>query len=342
MPKKKQLNNVGTVYDNVFRTECEHMKPLLIPVINELFQTNYTMKDTGVLRLANEHLLRDHDTEEDEMKRITDSLLKIGDTLYHVECQSTGDGSILIRLVDYNLRIGFENAYHDRKKRHLRIDLPMSALLMLGKGGKNKMTHMKVEYTHEGKSLEIEIPVMHVQAYTMEEIFEKELYFLIPFYTMRFKREIREIAKDKENSLESRDKYDKIISEMKVFAERLREACEDKKLSEDYTRELAAFYVEIMNATAIGLDNEKREGMVNTMGGKILKLKAEVWMEEGRKEGMEQEKVNTDREKKRADEAELECDEVKAKLSNKETELSSAIVRIRELEEENARLRAAN
>ena len=132
---------------------------------------------------------------------------------------------------------------------------------------------------------------------------------------------------------------------MKAFAERLREACEIRELSEDYTRELAAFYVEIVNATAIGLDNEKREGMVNTMGGKVLKLQAELFIEEG----IEREKVNTDREKKRADEAELERDEakierdeVKAKLSNKETELSSAIVRIRELEAENARLRAAN
>ncbi len=39
--------------------------------------------------------------------------------------------------------------------------------------------------------------------------------------------------------------------------------------------------------------------MVNTMGGKVLKLRAEIWMEEG----MEIEKKNTDREKKRADDA---------------------------------------
>lgn len=39
--------------------------------------------------------------------------------------------------------------------------------------------------------------------------------------------------------------------------------------------------------------------MVNTMGGKVLKFRAEIWMEEG----MEIEKKNTDREKKRADDA---------------------------------------
>ena len=121
--------------------------------------------------------------------------------------------------------------------------------------------------------------------------------------------------------MESKVKYDKIISEMKVFSSRLYKACEDKELSEDYTRELAILYRDVAGMTAAGLDSKKREGMVNTMGGKVLKLQAELWMEEGIEQGIEQEIVNTEREKRRADEAEL---------------------RIRELEEEIANLRAVN
>ena len=116
---------------------------------------------------------------------------------------------------------------------------------------------------------------------------------------------------------------------MEAFSARLYKACEDKELSEDYARELAILYREIAGVTAAGLDSEKREGMVNTMGGKVLKLQAELWMEEGIEQGIEQdieqgieqERVNTEREKKRADKAEL---------------------RIRELEEEIASLRAVN
>ncbi len=144
----------------------------------------------------------------------------------------------------------------------------------------------------------------------MDEIFEKKLYFLIPFYTMRFKRKIKQIAGDKENTLETKAKYDKIILELKVFADRLYKACENKELSEDYTRELGKLYRDIAEATAVGLDSDRREGMVNTMGGKVLKLQAEIWMEEG----MEIEKINTDREKKRADEAEQRADEAETKL----------------------------
>ncbi len=310
MKQEEQVNIAGTVYDSVFRTECEHLKPLLIPVINELFRTDYAMEDAGVLRLANEHLLRNHDSDKENIKRITDGLIKLGDMMYHIECQSTSDGSILIRLVDYNLRIGYEYAFHDKKKGCVRIEFPRSALLMLDKGGRTKVSDMKVEYCHGEESLKINIPVMHVQAYSMDEIFEKKLYFLIPFYTMRFKRKIKQIAGDKENTLESKVKYDKIISEMKVFADRLYKAYEDKELSEDYTRELGNMYRDIAEAMAAGLDDDRREGMVNTMGGNILKLQAEIWMEEG----MEKEKVNTDREKKRADEAEKQLEEARREI----------------------------
>ncbi len=315
------LNTVGTVYDSVFRTECEHLKPLLIPVINELFRTDYAMEDAGVLRLANEHLLRDHDSDKENIKRITDGLIKLGDMMYHIECQSTSDGSILIRLVDYNLRIGYEYASHDKKKGCVRIEFPRSALLMLDKGGRTKVSDMKVEYCHGEESLKINIPVMHVQAYSMDEIFEKKLYFLIPFYTMRFKRKIKQIAGDKENTLESKVKYDKIISEMKVFADRLYKACEDKELSEDYTRELGNMYRDVAEAMAAGLDDDRREGMVNTMGGNILKLQAEIWMEEGMEKGMKKEKVNTDREKKRADEAEKQLKKEREQLEEARKEI---------------------
>ncbi len=242
----------------------------------------------------------------------------------------------------------YEYASHDKKKGCVRIEFPRSALLMLDKGGRTKVSDMKVEYCHGEESLKINIPVMHVQAYSMDEIFEKKLYFLIPFYTMRFKRKIKQIVGDKENTLESKVKYDKIISEMKTFADRLYKACEDKELSEDYTRELGNMYRDIAKAMAAGLDDDRREGMVNTMGGKILKLQAEVWMEEG----MEKEKVNTEREKKRADgekkRADVEkkrADEEKQRADKAERQLEMERRKHEEenkvLKEEIARLKAA-
>ena len=89
-------------------------------------------------------------------------------------------------------------------------------------------------------------------------------------------------------------------------------------------------YRDIAEAMAAGLDDDRREGMVNTMGGNILKLQAEIWMEEG----MEKEKVNTDREKKRADEAEKRANEAGA-------ERDVAIKELAEARKEIERLKAA-
>ena len=73
-------------------------------------------------------------------------------------------------------------------------------------------------------------------------------------------------------------------------------------------------YRDVAEAMAAGLDDDRREGMVNTMGGHILKLQAEIWMEEGMEKGMKKEKVNTDREKKRADEEKLRADKSERQL----------------------------
>ena len=78
----------NTIFDDVFRTMVQKMPELLIPVINEVFCTNYTEKDY-FSQLRNEH-------EEQFGKVITDSIIQIGKKLYHIECQSVED---LIRLI---------------------------------------------------------------------------------------------------------------------------------------------------------------------------------------------------------------------------------------------------
>ena len=44
----------GTIFDDVFRTIAQKMPYLLIPLINEVFQTNYS-EDIHFQQLRNEH-----------------------------------------------------------------------------------------------------------------------------------------------------------------------------------------------------------------------------------------------------------------------------------------------
>ena len=66
----------NTIFDDVFRTMLEKMPELVIPLINEVFGTNYPA-DIPIEQQRNEH-----QTKSGE--KITDSRLKIADKIYHI------------------------------------------------------------------------------------------------------------------------------------------------------------------------------------------------------------------------------------------------------------------
>lgn len=73
------MNN-NTIFDNVFRTMVEKMPTLVIPVLNEVFGTHYQY-DERFEQLRNEHQLPSGEI-------ITDSCIKIGNRLYHMNYPS--------------------------------------------------------------------------------------------------------------------------------------------------------------------------------------------------------------------------------------------------------------
>ncbi len=52
--KEDKKNYSGRIFDDTFRTLCEKNPKLLIPLINEIFSTNYDMNEKFVL-LSNEY-----------------------------------------------------------------------------------------------------------------------------------------------------------------------------------------------------------------------------------------------------------------------------------------------
>ena len=93
---------VNTIFDDVFRTMQEKMPEQTIPLINAVFGTRYSI-DTEIIQGRNEH-----HTENGEV--ITDSYLVIGGKRYHIECQSTEDKTMVLRMIEYDFAIGLENS----------------------------------------------------------------------------------------------------------------------------------------------------------------------------------------------------------------------------------------
>ncbi len=95
------MANNNTIFDDVFRTMLEKMPKLIIPLINEIFSTDYPM-DIPIIQLRNEHQTKNGE-------RITDSYFIIGEKRYHIECQSTKDSGMIIRMIEYDFSISLEN-----------------------------------------------------------------------------------------------------------------------------------------------------------------------------------------------------------------------------------------
>ena len=73
-----------------------------------------------ITQLRNEH-------QQEDGEIITDSCLLIGKKMYHIECQSTDDVTMAIRMIEYDFAIGIEHA--EKQGRGYRIEFPKSCVL---------------------------------------------------------------------------------------------------------------------------------------------------------------------------------------------------------------------
>ena len=273
-----------TPFDDVFKTECEKLRAFLVPLIKEVFGLDCTIEEgSSVQGEPNERYLINSTKPVSVSKRFTDSCLRIGDKLYHVECESQHDGSILLRLAEYNVRIAIDNAVNDYGNDRVLIRLPESALLRLRSSeADSKIIYKTIEYAYENQVITIKTPVMNVQAYSAEEIFEKKLYFLIPFYCVRYEKIFKHFSETDSSE------YDRIYLELKNYYDNIMTICAGGEITEDEARKLAELSRIILSHITAGLDKDERERMVNTVGGQVLELQEDRWLKQGIEQGIKQ------------------------------------------------------
>ena len=168
--KKSMLNPQNN------RTLLERCQKLIIPVINEVFGTLYTMDDEITL-LSNEHYIVESDGKS--IKRITDSCIKVRDRMYHIECESNPKTGMEIRMIEYDFHIALSKMERYEDKAVLRF--PESAVLFL-RHNVNTPDKLTVKLVMaDGSEVDYKVPIVKVQKYTKEEIFDKNLLF---FYTV--------------------------------------------------------------------------------------------------------------------------------------------------------------
>lgn len=149
---------------------------------DEVFHRDYKMTEKIELWAGEHHILAGNQEKLD--KRITDSTIYIGENIYHLECQSNPDGSMVLRMVEYDFHIALENAMEVEMGYEVRF--PESAVLYL-RHNENTPNEIHMRIIFPGNtSVNYSVPVIKTQQYSEEDIVGKQLYFLIPYYILRY------------------------------------------------------------------------------------------------------------------------------------------------------------
>lgn len=140
-----------------------------------------------------------------KQERITDSSFEImsGNTCnikckkrYHIECQSFEDGSMVVRMFEYDTQIALEN--RELTPDTLTVSFPDSAIISL-RHTSHTPDKMNINILTPGGNVSYNVPVLKVRQYSADELFEKHLFFSYLFIFLYMKKTLMKLNKMMKN-----------------------------------------------------------------------------------------------------------------------------------------------
>ena len=194
------------VYDNVFKTMTIRVPKWNIPMVNEFFGTHYSMEDDVEYLYNVETSVFNSFRIKD---RLPDSKFKMGDRRYHLECESNPNGDIAIRLFEYDWMDAVNFVEREEAGSYV-VRVQNSALLYLRS---NENTPEQFTYKlvlPGGEEAVYQVPVIRNPDYSLKEIFEKQLYMMLPYYILKYEQKTEEMDGSIENEKEKAEAEDRM------------------------------------------------------------------------------------------------------------------------------------
>jgi len=195
---------------------------------------------------------------------------------YHLECQSTADNSMVVRMFEYDSQIALDGSIIEENV--LKVRFPNSAVLFL-RCNQSTPEKMRIEIETACGSISHNIPIMKVQSYSIEEIFEKRFLFLIPFYIFSHESNFVKYNEEADKLEELKREYEYIKNEL--------ERLSINNIISEYTK---CTIIDMSNKVLEHIAqkyNKVKEGVKCVMGGKILEYEAKTILKRGIEQGME-------------------------------------------------------
>ena len=185
------------IFDDAFLSVCVWEKRLLIPLINEVFGLDIP-ENAEIIDKPRESYAES--AKDHLIKRVTDALIRVDNGVYHFECESKNDGSILMRVAEYDTRIAINDASYEDYK--VNINLPNSAVVFVRNHRKLPIAG-EIEYRLNDQVIKDIVPFIKVARYELDYLIERHLFILLPFYLIRYEHALMNNTQSKENLIES-------------------------------------------------------------------------------------------------------------------------------------------
>lgn len=144
---------------------------------------------------------------------------------------------------------------------------------------------MTIRFVTPGGEVKYDIPIIRMQSYSLEDIWEKEIYLLIPFYIFTHEANFPKYNED-ETALK------RLIEEFAYIRQRLNELAEYGKITEFENRTIVELSKKVIDNIARKYKKISR-GVDKIMGGQVIETEAKrilnngilIGKENGRSEG---------------------------------------------------------
>ena len=294
----------NTAYDDALRTMLTDCSRLALPVFNEAFGKSYKGNES-IFVYSNELFMEGIDAPGTRI--ITDCNVAVVPAVqtssfsfydvksqedfekllsapnvdrYHAECESRPyDKTVFIRFFKYDSSIAAHSIISSEDVTD--VYFPESLLIYLRSASTKEHTH--ILRLHAGDAvLERKIQIIHISDYTVDDLFDKKLYFFIPFILFNDEKKFSDYENDE-------SKYNNLINTYSTIQSRLIKAEDDKLLTTFERRTICDMSLLVMRKlTQKHVTIQK--GLEAVMGGKVLDHEAKDILREGRHEGQLEER----------------------------------------------------
>jgi len=231
------------------------------------------------LFFPNEHFIGRQD--EAGKERITDTNFTVCGKIrkkYHIECESSlPDGKIMIRLFEYDAQIALDEG--EVTEETLTVTFPNTAVLYL-RTYKKTPDKMKYIIITPGGKVQYDVPIMKAQAYSLDDIFEKHLLMLIPFYIFSYEKSFPEYNSDSQ-------KLEELKSEYQVILKRLDELEQQEVIGAFEKRTIIDLSGDVIKEIAQKYENVQK-GVGDMMRGALIETEAKRILEKGMSEAQKE------------------------------------------------------